>query len=93
MKPVTIPIEDVLDLHLFRPADIPELLSDYFAECIKANISSVRLIHGKGKGILRKRVHGLLETHPLVESFSTAPPEAGGWGAVIVTLKKKIDNY
>ncbi len=85
-----MPIEDVLDLHTFRPKEIPDLLDDYFPACISSDIFSVRIIHGKGKGILKKRVHGLLKKHPLVKSFKNAPPEAGGWGATLVELKRDI---
>ena len=56
MKVVKLAIEDVLDLHTFRPKDIPDLLEDYFTECLKAGIYSVRIIHGKGKGIQKRRV-------------------------------------
>jgi DNA-nicking Smr family endonuclease len=88
MEPIRIPIEDVLDLHTFQPQDIPDLLDDYFSECIKAGISSVRVIHGKGKGILKQQVHKILKQHGLVRSFSAAPPEAGGWGATLVELRQ-----
>ena len=88
MEPIRIPIEDVLDLHTFRPQDIPDLLDDYFEECIKSNILSVRIIHGKGKGIQKRHVHKILKQHTSVKSFQDAPPEAGGWGATIVELKK-----
>ena len=90
MKPIRIPIEDVLDLHTFRPRDIADLLDEYFAECIKAGIPSVRVIHGKGKGIQKKQVHKILKKHPLVQNFSDAPPEAGGWGATLVQLRQPL---
>ena len=86
MDPIHLPIEDQLDLHHFRPRDIPDLLDDYFNECIRAGIFAVRVIHGKGKGILKKNVHRLLADHPLVTSYHEAPPEAGGWGATLVNL-------
>jgi DNA-nicking Smr family endonuclease len=89
VKPVIVPIEDILDLHTFRPQDIPNLLTDYFSACIDAEIYSVRIIHGKGSGILKKRVRSLLKKNPLVTSFSNAPVEAGGWGATLVELKRK----
>lgn len=88
MEPVVLPIEDTLDLHTFRPKEVPDLLNDYFSECISSGIYSVRVIHGKGQGILRKRVRSLLKKNPLVVSYKEAPPEAGGWGAVQVELKK-----
>ena len=58
MKPVKIPIEDVLDLHTFKPQEVPDLLEDYFAACIDEGIYSVRIIHGKGRGILRIVLEG-----------------------------------
>ena len=88
MKPIELPIEDELDLHTFHPGDIPELLPDYFAACVEKDIFSVRVIHGKGKGILKKRVREILAKSPLVKSFTDAPPDAGSWGATIVKLNR-----
>ena len=88
MEPTHIPIEDVLDLHTFRPRDIPDLLQAYFSECIKAGIFSVRVIHGKGKGIQKRQVHQVLAKNPSVRQFRDAPPEAGGWGATLVELHR-----
>ena len=88
MEPVHLPIEDVLDLHTFNPKDIPDLLTDYFLACMEKNIFSIRIIHGKGKGILKKQVQGLLKKNPAVQSFKDAPIQAGGWGATLVELKK-----
>ena len=89
MEPIRIPIGDVLDLHTFRPEEVPDLLTDYFSECMEAGIHTVRVIHGKGKGILKQRVRSILSKHPLVQSFKDAPSERGGWGATIVELKKE----
>jgi len=89
MRLVKIPIEDVLDLHTFKPKEIPDLLSDYFSACIDEGIYSVRIVHGKGRGILKDRVRRLLKKNPMVSSFSNAPLEAGGWGATLVELRHK----
>jgi len=88
MKPVKIPIEDFIDLHTFRPEEVSDLLSEYFSECLKYGIFTVRVIHGKGRGFLKQGVTKILKKSPLVESFKDAPIEAGGWGATIVELKK-----
>lgn len=86
-EPTVIPINGVLDLHTFSPKELPALLDDYLAACREAGIYDVRIIHGKGKGILRDRVRSLLNKNPLVESRSEAPLDAGGWGATLVRLK------
>jgi DNA-nicking Smr family endonuclease len=82
-----MPITDELDLHTFRPAEVPDLLDDYLGECRRLGILKVRIIHGKGSGTLGKRVQALLDSHPLVASWQSAPPEAGGWGATLAELK------
>lgn len=89
MMAIRIPIEDWIDLHTFAPKEIPSLLEEYLLECQKKGFKEVRIIHGKGKGIQRSIVHSFLEKSSLVESFETAPAEAGSWGATIAVLKKQ----
>ena len=84
---VKIPINGILDLHTFSPREIKNLIDDYIEECLEAGLSDIRIIHGKGKGILRDRVHSILKRHSMVTSLVQAPSEAGGWGAVLVKLK------
>ncbi len=86
-KPIYVPIEDSLDLHTFSPKEVPSLLQEYLSECAKAGMLEVRIIHGKGKGFLREKVHSFLRKSSLVESFHLADNSAGGWGATIVQLK------
>ena len=80
-------ITDVIDLHTFRPQELPDLLEDYLGECVRLGFRSVRIIHGKGSGTQKRRVQAMLRRNPLVRGFTDAPPEAGGWGATVVELK------
>ena len=86
MEPIQFPIKDILDLHTFLPREVPDLLDDYFEACVTKGVFSVRIIHGKGRGVLKARVLKHLKRHPLVRSIQTAPPDAGGWGATLVEL-------
>jgi DNA-nicking Smr family endonuclease len=79
-EPVQLPIEDELDLHTFRPAEVPDLMHDDLHECVRAGIFSVRIIHGKRKGVEKRRVQQILARHPMVVASRDAPLEAGGWG-------------
>jgi len=87
-EPVVVPIEDSIDLHAFSPKEIPSVVEEYLEQCIQAGIYEVRIIHGRGKGVQRRIVQSILAKHPRVASFKDAPPEAGGWGATAVFLKK-----
>lgn len=89
VEPVEIPIDGVLDLHTFRPQEVKELINDYIEECLRRGIYDLRIIHGKGTGTLKAIVHSLLRKHPAVLNFRQAEPQAGGWGATEVTLKKQ----
>ena len=84
---IHIPIDGVLDLHTFNPKEVAAVVDEYLGACLDKDIYEVRIIHGKGKGVLRRTVHALLENHPLVLEFKldTGP---SSWGATIVHLKK-----
>lgn len=79
------PIDGILDLHAFKPNEINSLIPEYITECINRNIIEIRIIHGKGKGVLRRRVHAILERDPRVISFEMAK-DRSSWGATIVHL-------
>ena len=86
-EPVEIPIEEVLDLHTFDPRDAGSLLPHYLSLCRQKGILEVRIIHGKGTGMLREKVHAILKRLPEVFSFRPAGENTGQWGATIVRLK------
>lgn len=87
-EPIQFPITGELDLHTFQPSEIGDLLRDYFAECMKRGILTVRVVHGKGTGSLREGVHHLLERIPEVMSWQwPASAPTGGWGATWVYLR------
>ncbi|BDV43471.1 hypothetical protein GURASL_23940 [Geotalea uraniireducens] len=89
-KPVVVPIDGILDLHMFIPREVRDLVPTYLAECRKRGILSVRIIHGKGTGTLRATVHAVLARLPLVASYRLAGEDAGGWGATLVELRPAV---
>ena len=87
-NPTHWPITGTLDLHLFKPSEVGDLVPTYLDECRKRGILQVRIVHGKGTGQLRERVHAILRRLPGVASFGLAPEGMGGWGATVVELER-----
>ncbi len=90
--PVEIPLEDTLDLHPFRPAEIRDVVREYLEAARGAGFRQVRLIHGKGRGVQRRSIRALLETLEWVEDFSDGGIRGGEWGATVVTIGRMNDE-
>ncbi len=88
-EPVVIPIDGTLDLHTFSPKDVRELVPEYLVACRERDILEVRIVHGKGRGVLRRTVHAILERLDCVRGFHLAGESSGGWGATIVYLQPR----
>ena len=85
--PVVLPIEDALDLHRFLPREIESVLEGYLEAAAERGFREVRVIHGRGRGVQRARVHRALSRSPHVLRFEEAPGDRGGWGATLVWLR------
>jgi len=84
---VVVELGDVVDLHGFRPRDVPEIVRAALDEAEARDRRELRLIHGRGIGVQREIVRALLARDPRVLAFRDAPPEAGGRGATCVTMR------
>ena len=63
-----------------------DLLEKYLDDAFLAGLTSVRIIHGKGTGALRRAVEELLSAHPLVAEHRPGASSEGGAGATVATL-------
>jgi len=85
--PVEIEITDVFDLHTIPPREVKAVVEEYLRLAQEKGFRSVRIIHGKGIGVQREMVRSILARTAFVSDWTDAPPDAGGLGATIVTLK------
>ena len=67
--------------------DAIEKVMRYVDDAIMLNISNVRIIHGKGTGVLRSEIQRFLRHHKAVKSFRLGTFGEGESGVTIVELK------
>ncbi len=75
-----------LDLRGHNVEDALERLEAYLDAAYMAGMPFVRIIHGKGTGVLRAAVREHLRGHPLVQSYKRGGPKEGGDGVTVVNL-------
>lgn len=63
------------------------VIDKYLDNCASANISPVRIVHGKGTGKLREGIHSFLKKHPHVKSFRVGTFGEGEMGVTVVEIK------
>ncbi len=71
--PVTFPIDGTLDLHAFDPKDVRDVVRDYVEAAHAKGLTDIRIVHGRGRGVLRGVVQATLDADRLVEAFWDEP--------------------
>ena len=75
-----------LDLRGMRAEEAVMAVDEFLDKALRDGLSTVRIIHGKGTGSLRRAIRESLTQHPLARSYSPESPNKGGEGATVVEL-------
>ena len=75
-----------LDVRGQRLQDALDIVTHYIDDAIMLNMSSVRIIHGKGTGVLRDEIQKYLRAMPGVASAKDESIQLGGTGVTVVTF-------
>ncbi len=76
-----------LDLRGKRAEEARQMLQQYMDEAVLLEVFEVRILHGKGDGILREIVRQYLRGIPEVKSYRDEMLELGGHGITVVCLR------
>ena len=76
-----------LDIRGARLADALDIVTHYIDDAIMLSVSEVRIIHGKGTGVLHEEIQKYLRTIPGVSKVRDEDVRIGGSGVTIVTLE------
>ena len=75
-----------IDIRGFRAMEIEDLLMQAVDSAVRADLKSLRIIHGKGTGALRERVSEMLRKESRVSSFRLGAWNEGGAGVTVAEL-------
>jgi DNA mismatch repair protein MutS2 len=75
-----------LDVRGLRAEETLIRLEEFLDKAVRDGLSSIRVIHGRGTGVLRQVVREHVARHPLVKSFEAEVRERGGDGATAIEL-------
>lgn len=77
---------DLLDLHGCRGEEIPDKVDKFLVEAAKRGLSSVRIMTGKGKGIVKKEVIAYLKLGKYPWNFETTAKRETNEGILVVQV-------
>lgn len=80
------PVPVTLDMRGWRAEAVAPALDQTLNDAFLAGMPFLRIIHGKGTGVLREVVRDILKGHPLVSGYATAAHNDGGEGVTVVTM-------
>jgi DNA mismatch repair protein MutS2 len=75
-----------IDIRGFRAGEIEDLLMHAVDSAVRADLKTLRIIHGKGTGALRERVSEMLSKESRVTSFRLGAWNEGGAGVTVAEL-------
>ncbi len=87
-EPIEVPIEDWIDLHSFQPREIKSVVEEYLHQARIRGFDQVRIIHGRGIGVQREMVRGILSQNPAVTAFEDLPDR----GSTVVYLRPSSES-
>ena len=76
-----------IDIKGLRVEEALRKLRYYLDDAVLLGVKQVKILHGKGDGILREAVRGLLQGVPEVNRYRDEHPDRGGAGATIVDFR------
>jgi DNA-nicking Smr family endonuclease len=82
-------VEAQLDLHGLDRPQAHAATEEFLKKAKKRGLRCVRIVHGKGLGVLKSALRKWLPMRDEVLAFTQAPAAQGGGGAVLVLLKDK----
>lgn len=80
-------VKSEIDIRGKNFEDAKDIVDKYLDDAYLSGLKSVRIIHGKGTGVLRQKLREHFRNVKLIKSYKDAEYNEGGDGVTVVTLK------
>ena len=80
-------VKSEIDIRGKNFEDAKDIVDKYLDDAYLSGLKSVRIIHGKGTGVLRKKLREHFRSVKTIKSYKDAEYNEGGDGVTVVTLK------
>ncbi|MDY2986786.1 MAG: endonuclease MutS2 [Peptoniphilus sp.] len=80
-------IKTEIDIRGNNFEDARVIVDKYIDDAYLSGIKEIRIIHGKGTGVLREKIRDYLRKNKCVKHYEDAPSNQGGYGATVVEFK------
>lgn len=80
-------IKTEIDIRGNNFEDARVIVDKYIDDAYLSGIKEIRIIHGKGTGVLREKIRDYLRKNKYVKHYEDAPSNQGGYGATVVEFK------
>ncbi len=84
LKKKSIDIPNKIDIRGYTPSEAEKELEQFLDDATMANMGELRILHGKGSGVLRNLVREKLREYRHIQEVSHPPREQGGDGVTVV---------
>jgi DNA mismatch repair protein MutS2 len=75
-----------IDIRGKRAEEAISIIQEFIDEAIMFDVSQLRILHGKGNGILKEIIRNYLKTEPAISSFKDEHVDFGGAGITVINL-------
>jgi DNA mismatch repair protein MutS2 len=75
-----------VDVRGQRAEEALQIIQAFIDDAIMLDFSELRILHGKGNGILKEMIRNYLKTEPVVKSFRDEHVQFGGAGITVVEI-------
>ncbi len=75
-----------IDIRGKRAEEAIQIIQEFIDEAIMFEVSQLRVLHGKGNGILKEIIRSYLKAEPMVRSFKDEHVDFGGAGITVINL-------